>query len=162
MWTTSTLRCEGRFHPSGSVQSCRCYAVWICPLLWRVCRLLAIASSCHRRSTRNRILLECNPNTASTKGWQFIRCVCSEADAIDADVPLESSDATLFPGISSSIEAHSGFANEQAKLVKFHIQWEFYWLKRHFKDGEANSQLFRPLPSSTMVQLKIFFWLAGL
>jgi hypothetical protein len=41
--------------------------------------------------------------------------VCSEADGTDADAFLESLDATLFPGISSSIEAHSGFANEQAK-----------------------------------------------
>lgn len=41
--------------------------------------------------------------------------VCSEADATDADAILESLNPTLFPGISSSIEAHSGFAGEQAK-----------------------------------------------
>ena len=41
--------------------------------------------------------------------------MCSEADATDADTLLESLDPTLFPGISSSIKAHSGFANEQAK-----------------------------------------------
>ena len=39
----------------------------------------------------------------------------SEADTTDADIFLESLDPTLFPGVSSSIEAHSGFANEQAK-----------------------------------------------
>ena len=41
--------------------------------------------------------------------------VCSEADATDVDAFLESLNPTLFPGISSSIKAHSGFANEQAK-----------------------------------------------
>ena len=65
------------------------------------------------------ILLECqcNSNTVPTtwKGWQFIRYVCREAEATDADILLESLDPTLFPGVSSSIEAHSGFANEQAK-----------------------------------------------
>ena len=40
--------------------------------------------------------------------------VCSEADLTDSDVFLKSLDLTLFPGISSSIEAHSGFADEQA------------------------------------------------
>ena len=40
--------------------------------------------------------------------------VCSEADLTDFDVFLKSLDPTLFPGISSSIEAHSGFADEQA------------------------------------------------
>jgi len=40
-----------------------------------------------------------------------------EADATDADAFLESLDSTLFPGISSSIEAHSGFANEQTKTA---------------------------------------------
>ncbi|KAJ7132292.1 lipase [Mycena epipterygia] len=35
----------------------------------------------------------------------------------DADFSLESLDPTLFPGLSSSIEAHSGFANEQAKTA---------------------------------------------
>ena len=54
---------------------------------------------------------------------QFFHCnfnkraddVCSEADLTDVDALLESLNPTLFPGISSSIEAHSGFANEQAK-----------------------------------------------
>jgi hypothetical protein len=45
----------------------------------------------------------------------------SEADATDADAFLESLDSTLFPGLSSSIEAHSGFANEQAKYIFKHI-----------------------------------------
>ncbi|PPQ76610.1 LOW QUALITY PROTEIN: hypothetical protein CVT26_012749 [Gymnopilus dilepis] len=40
-----------------------------------------------------------------------------EADATDVDAFLESLDSTLFPGISSSVEAHSGFANEQAKTA---------------------------------------------
>ncbi|KAF5312849.1 hypothetical protein D9619_002479 [Psilocybe cf. subviscida] len=40
-----------------------------------------------------------------------------EADATDADAFLESLDSTLFPGLSSSIEAHSGFADEQAKTA---------------------------------------------
>ncbi|PPQ69478.1 hypothetical protein CVT25_002042 [Psilocybe cyanescens] len=39
------------------------------------------------------------------------------ADATDADAFLESLDSTLFPGVSSSVEAHSGFANEQAKTA---------------------------------------------
>lgn len=40
-----------------------------------------------------------------------------EADYTDVDFFLETLDSTLFPGISSSIEAHSGFANEQAKTA---------------------------------------------
>jgi len=35
----------------------------------------------------------------------------------DADFFLESLDPTLFPGLSSSIEAHNGFLNEQAKTA---------------------------------------------
>lgn len=40
---------------------------------------------------------------------------CSEADATDGNVFLESLNPTLFPGISSSVEVHRGFAKEQAK-----------------------------------------------
>ena len=55
---------------------------------------------------------------------QFLHCSdfnktadnpCSEAVATDLNVPFRSLDPTLFPGINSSVEAHSGFANEQAK-----------------------------------------------
>ncbi|KAJ7089828.1 lipase [Mycena belliarum] len=35
----------------------------------------------------------------------------------DSDFFLESLDPTLFPGLGSSIEAHSGFANEQSKTA---------------------------------------------
>ena len=38
----------------------------------------------------------------------------SEADCTDADAFLETLDPGLFPGISSSVEVHSGFADEQA------------------------------------------------
>ena len=41
--------------------------------------------------------------------------VFSQADITDSDVFLKKLDADLFPGVSSSIKAHSGFANEQAK-----------------------------------------------
>ena len=63
------------------------------------------------------ILLGCwfNYCTTSTKRLTSICVYYSEADAIDADLFLESLDATLFPGISPSVRAHSGFANEQAK-----------------------------------------------
>jgi len=37
-----------------------------------------------------------------------------QADITDANAHLESLDATLFPGVSSSIKVHSGFANQQA------------------------------------------------
>jgi len=40
-----------------------------------------------------------------------------EALATDADAFQESLDSSLFPGVSSSVEAHSGFANEQAKTA---------------------------------------------
>jgi hypothetical protein len=40
-----------------------------------------------------------------------------EADATDIDFFLESLSSSLFPGISSSVEAHSGFAGEQAKTA---------------------------------------------
>lgn len=39
------------------------------------------------------------------------------ADLTDADFFLENLNESLFPGISSSIECHSGFANEQAKTA---------------------------------------------
>ncbi|KIM35591.1 hypothetical protein M413DRAFT_79247 [Hebeloma cylindrosporum] len=41
----------------------------------------------------------------------------SEADATDANAFLGSLDPTLFPGVSSFIESHDGFANEQAKTA---------------------------------------------
>ena len=47
----------------------------------------------------------------------FIYFSYSEADVTDLDILLVSLDSTLFPGISSSIQAHSGFANEQAKYA---------------------------------------------
>ncbi|KAF7317836.1 Lipase [Mycena kentingensis (nom. inval.)] len=37
------------------------------------------------------------------------------ATLTDANFPLKSLDAALFPGISDDVKAHSGFANEQAK-----------------------------------------------
>jgi len=40
-----------------------------------------------------------------------------EADATDIDAFLETLDSSLFPGVSSSVEAHSGFAGEQAKTA---------------------------------------------
>ncbi|KAF5312576.1 hypothetical protein D9619_002467 [Psilocybe cf. subviscida] len=40
-----------------------------------------------------------------------------EADATDADAFKQNLDSTLFPGLSSSIEAHNGFSNEQAKTA---------------------------------------------
>lgn len=42
---------------------------------------------------------------------------CSLAVLTDASIPKKTLDATLFPGISSSVEVHEGFANEQAKYV---------------------------------------------
>ncbi|KAI0825734.1 lipase [Irpex lacteus] len=39
------------------------------------------------------------------------------ADLTDADIIREKLDSTLFPGISSSITVHAGFANEQAKTA---------------------------------------------
>ncbi|GJE91296.1 lipase family protein [Phanerochaete sordida] len=39
------------------------------------------------------------------------------ADLTDADIFRESLDSSLFPGISSSVTAHSGFADEQAKTA---------------------------------------------
>lgn len=40
-----------------------------------------------------------------------------EADLTDANFFLESLDSTLFPGVSSSVEVHDGFKNEQAKTA---------------------------------------------
>ncbi|TFK42084.1 lipase class 3 family protein [Crucibulum laeve] len=40
-----------------------------------------------------------------------------QADATDADAFLGTLDSTLFPGVSSSVEVHSGFRNEQAKTA---------------------------------------------
>ena len=60
---------------------------------------------------------QCNHCIASTKTDKLFD-VYSQADATDADVIRKSLDPTLFPGVSSSIGVHSGFANEQAKYVK--------------------------------------------
>ncbi|KAJ7912363.1 hypothetical protein B0H13DRAFT_1874872 [Mycena leptocephala] len=43
------------------------------------------------------------------------------ADVTDADFFLESLNPTLFPGVSSSVEAHSGFQFEQAHLCSSNI-----------------------------------------
>ncbi|KAM6497353.1 lipase class 3 family protein [Amanita muscaria] len=40
-----------------------------------------------------------------------------EADATDANAFLENLNSNLFPGVPSSVEVHSGFANEQAKTA---------------------------------------------
>jgi len=37
----------------------------------------------------------------------------------NVDILQENLDPALFPGLSSSIKAHKGFANEHAKLVPF-------------------------------------------
>jgi hypothetical protein len=108
----------------GSVQFCRCYSLNL-PVAINddlPFPMKGMLASRHRKQLSSSLIKEpilrecqCNPNTASTKCSRFIRCVCSEAVATDADILLESLDATLFPGVSSSIEVHSGFANEQAK-----------------------------------------------
>jgi len=41
-----------------------------------------------------------------------------DSDLTDLDVPKKTLDASLFPGVSSSIEVHSGFADEQAKTAR--------------------------------------------
>ncbi|KAF8164407.1 lipase class 3 family protein [Pholiota molesta] len=46
-----------------------------------------------------------------------ISCRCNAADLTDVDVILESLNPSLFPGVSSSVKTHSGFANEQAKTA---------------------------------------------
>ncbi|KAH7911717.1 Alpha/Beta hydrolase protein [Hygrophoropsis aurantiaca] len=39
------------------------------------------------------------------------------SDLTDADIPMENLNATLFPGVDSSVEVHSGFANEHAQTA---------------------------------------------
>ncbi|KAG9315830.1 hypothetical protein JVU11DRAFT_3479 [Chiua virens] len=39
------------------------------------------------------------------------------ADLTDVDIVMESLDSTLFPGIDTSVQVHSGFANEHAKIA---------------------------------------------
>ncbi|KAG6810178.1 hypothetical protein H0H92_012969 [Tricholoma furcatifolium] len=41
--------------------------------------------------------------------------ITSEADLTDVEVVMSSLDSTLFPGLSSSIEVHDGFQDEQAE-----------------------------------------------
>ena len=82
----------------------------------------------------------------------------SQADLTDIDAFKESLDSTLFPGVSSSIQAHSGFAKEQAKYVKCYIHWGFLIFWKKFAETEFQerrrkfSQLLRPLLLS-MAQL---------
>ncbi|KAG6909782.1 hypothetical protein DXG01_015275 [Tephrocybe rancida] len=40
-----------------------------------------------------------------------------QADLTDADIVLSSLDSALFPGVSSSVEVHQGFARQQAKTA---------------------------------------------
>ncbi|KAI0360314.1 alpha/beta-hydrolase [Trametes cingulata] len=40
-----------------------------------------------------------------------------ESDLTDIDIPMTNLDATLFPGVSSSVLVHEGFANQQAKTA---------------------------------------------
>ncbi|EGN98489.1 hypothetical protein SERLA73DRAFT_56451 [Serpula lacrymans var. lacrymans S7.3] len=39
------------------------------------------------------------------------------SDLTDANIPMENLDPTLFPGVDSSVEVHSGFANEHAQTA---------------------------------------------
>ncbi|OBZ71698.1 Lipase [Grifola frondosa] len=39
------------------------------------------------------------------------------SDLTDIEIPLKNLDATLFPGVSSSVEVHEGFANEHAQTA---------------------------------------------
>ncbi|KIJ64648.1 hypothetical protein HYDPIDRAFT_181861 [Hydnomerulius pinastri MD-312] len=39
------------------------------------------------------------------------------SDLTDVDIPMENLDPTLFPGVDSSVEVHSGFANEHAQTA---------------------------------------------
>ena len=41
----------------------------------------------------------------------------SLSDLVDADFFLEKPDATLFPGLSSDIEVHNGFAGSHSRSV---------------------------------------------
>ncbi|KAI0366056.1 alpha/beta-hydrolase [Pilatotrama ljubarskyi] len=40
-----------------------------------------------------------------------------ESDLTDIDIPMTTLDSTLFPGVSSSVLVHEGFANQQAKTA---------------------------------------------
>jgi hypothetical protein len=53
------------------------------------------------------------------------------ADLIDGDLILGSLDSTLFPGLSSSIQVHQGFANEQAKTAQTILAAVLTLLEQH-------------------------------
>lgn len=57
------------------------------------------------------------------------------AIATDANVFFKELDSSLFPGVSSSVKVHSGFANEQAKWVySFKTTWSLMKLYRTAAD----------------------------
>ena len=84
----------------------------------RVCRVLPIAGHSHCRASRNRYQRIVRLSFP-TKFPCMLRHSSppSLADLTDADFFLESLNPSLFPGIPSGVEAHKGFASEQAKYV---------------------------------------------
>ena len=57
---------------------------------------------------------QCNPCSASTKADNLFN-VYSKANATDINAFLGLLNTNLFPGVSSPIKVHNGFASEQAK-----------------------------------------------
>ncbi len=89
-------------------------------ILPRVCRVFPIAGNSHRGASRNRS--QQSVRLVFVAGT--LRCLTHLkkpssrlADLTDADFFLEPLDSSLFPGIPSDVEAHSGFANDQARYA---------------------------------------------
>lgn len=73
----------------------------------------SIRSSLH---TKGQIRLPCKHGSdylGDGQGSMLIENSTSELS--DIDIEKENLDSTLFPGVSSSVEVHSGFANEQTR-----------------------------------------------
>ena len=51
----------------------------------------------------------------ASEGWQLFWCVYSIASIQDLNAFLTPLDSSLFPNVDSSVEVHSGFANDQAQ-----------------------------------------------
>jgi hypothetical protein len=87
----------------------------------RVCRVLPVIRHRHCRSPGHRhqriVSFPCLESEVPTPPPPPLITRVSLADLTDAEIVRESLDSSLFPGISSSVEVHSGFANEQARYV---------------------------------------------
>lgn len=84
----------------------------------RLCWVLAGEKHCSSSSPGNGSYTTVSPLLSSRQLSVFSKTLhISESDLTDINVPLESLNPTLFPGLPNGIEVHTGFASEHAKTA---------------------------------------------